>query len=151
MASKMFRELLAQVPADIRNFNTLTMGLAAYIDDILKYRRLSRKDLAKKLGKSESEISKWMNGDHNFTLSTISKIEAALDTQLVTIPVYREDQKPLEQNSNASLQITNKSIPCTDGILPLDKLQISMCNSSKGCFPTSDTYSINLSEEPSYA
>lgn len=46
---------------------------------------LSQKDFAKLLGKNESEISKWMRGTHNFTISTIVKIEQALGCKILSI------------------------------------------------------------------
>ncbi len=35
-----------------------------------------QRDLANAMGKTEAEISKWLCGFHNFTIKTISKIEA---------------------------------------------------------------------------
>lgn len=55
-----------------------SFDLTEAILDILEEKGMSQKDLADRLGKSESEISKWMKGVHNFTLETISKIEEAL-------------------------------------------------------------------------
>ncbi|MCZ8286906.1 MAG: helix-turn-helix transcriptional regulator, partial [Bacteroidia bacterium] len=39
-----------------------------------------------KLGKSEAEISKWLSGTHNFTIRTLSKIEAELGESVITTP-----------------------------------------------------------------
>ncbi|GEM_PF-4974526 len=41
-----------------------------------------QKDLARLLVKGESEISKCMTGTHNFTIKTLSKIEAILGERL---------------------------------------------------------------------
>lgn len=52
---------------------------------ILVDKGLKQKDLAEMLGKKESEISKWMRGTHNFTIETISSIEAALGEPIITV------------------------------------------------------------------
>ena len=45
---------------------------------MLKEKGLKQKDLALRLGKNESEISKWMRGTHNFTIDTLVSIENVL-------------------------------------------------------------------------
>ena len=47
---------------------------------------LKQKDLADKMEKSETEISKWLSGTHNFTLRSIAKIESVLNEILIEIP-----------------------------------------------------------------
>ena len=46
------------------------------IHEILLKQGKEQKDLARLLGKSESEIRKWMTGTHNFTIHTLAKIQA---------------------------------------------------------------------------
>ena len=46
---------------------------------------LCQKNIAQKLHKRESEISKWLTGRHNFTMQTIAKIETALGSKLINI------------------------------------------------------------------
>jgi transcriptional regulator with XRE-family HTH domain len=60
------------------------------IHEILVKQGKGRKDLALLLGKSESEISKWMSGTHNFTIQTLAKIQAVLGESV--IEVTREEQ-----------------------------------------------------------
>lgn len=60
------------------------------INFLLEQKKLKQKDLAKTLGKSESEISKWLGGEHNLTLRSIAKLEAALGEEIIHIPVENE-------------------------------------------------------------
>jgi transcriptional regulator with XRE-family HTH domain len=46
---------------------------------------MDQKELAKALGKNESEISKWMSGSHNFTLKTVARIEEILGDKLLEV------------------------------------------------------------------
>lgn len=47
---------------------------------------LSQKQLALKMDKRESEVSKWFSGNHNLTLKSLSKLEAALGEPLLIVP-----------------------------------------------------------------
>ncbi len=55
------------------------------IQHLLEVNDMDQKDLAKKLNKKESEISKWMSGSHNFTLKTLAKIEDVLGDKLFCV------------------------------------------------------------------
>ncbi|TKG95179.1 XRE family transcriptional regulator [Puteibacter caeruleilacunae] len=68
------------------------------IHEILEEQGKEQKDLAKALGKSESEISKWMTGTHNFTFRTIAKIEAALGESIIHFNKVEEKTKEEKVN-----------------------------------------------------
>lgn len=61
------------------------LAISNKIRRILEDRDLSDKDFAKKLGKTPSEVSKWLNGTHNLTQRSIIKMEIALGVQLIYI------------------------------------------------------------------
>jgi transcriptional regulator with XRE-family HTH domain len=42
--------------------------------------------LAHRLGKKESEISKWLTGRHNFTTKTLAHIALVLGEEVVKVP-----------------------------------------------------------------
>ena len=81
----LFDECLAQVPNDIKMELDMSFALADKIDMILREKNISQKQLAKKMGKTEAEVSRWLGGTHNFTLRTIAKISDALGVKLLTI------------------------------------------------------------------
>jgi transcriptional regulator with XRE-family HTH domain len=62
---------------------SISYRVAVRTKAILKYQGLEQKDLAKRLKKSESEISKWLQGNHNFTVRSIEKIEKALGRRII--------------------------------------------------------------------
>lgn len=66
-------------------FVNYTFDLSTRIQFLLDTKSMEQKDLAKALGKSESEISKWLSGSHNFTLKTIAKIEDVLEAKLLEV------------------------------------------------------------------
>lgn len=59
-------------------------------------------DLAKAMGKSPSEVSKWLSGMHNLTLKSLVKMELALDVCLIhTEPIKESEYVYLGSIKNA--------------------------------------------------
>ena len=82
----LFRECLAQVSDETRAEFNLSFEIADRIDAMLKKRGITQKELAVKMGKRESEISKWLTGRHNFTTKTLAGISVALGEPVISIP-----------------------------------------------------------------
>ncbi|SHN29123.1 helix-turn-helix transcriptional regulator [Chitinophaga sp. CF418] len=87
--SKIFEDALNALPAYGMERAAMSLDVADRIHAILEEKGMSHKELAQALGKSESEISKWMRGTHNFTFETIAKINMALGAKLIYIPKDR--------------------------------------------------------------
>jgi len=62
-----------------------SQAIALMVLSILKERGMSQKELASKMGISPQQVNKWLKGNENFTFETISKIEEALQTELIFI------------------------------------------------------------------
>lgn len=63
----------------------LSVGFANRVYEILDDKRMSQKDLAQLLGKTETEVSRWLSGTHNLTLATIAKVSVALKTDIIKL------------------------------------------------------------------
>lgn len=83
--AQLFDECLATVSNDVKMELDMSFALADKIDMILREKNISQKQLAKKMGKTEAEVSRWLGGTHNFTLRTIAKISDALGVKLLII------------------------------------------------------------------
>ena len=83
--TQIFDECLATVQNDVKMELDMSFALADKIDMILREKNISQKQLAKRMGKTEAEVSRWLGGTHNFTLRTIAKISDALGVKLLTI------------------------------------------------------------------
>jgi len=90
MASDIFKEAMERVPRDHKKFISNSFEINNYIHQVLKEKGLTQKYLAQKLGKSESEISKILSPGYNLTLRTLSKIEVALEVDIVEVPKSKE-------------------------------------------------------------
>ena len=63
----------------------LSVAIANRIYDILEEKGMSQKDFARLMGKTETEVSRWLSGTHNLTMATICKISAALNADVVKV------------------------------------------------------------------
>lgn len=81
----LFRECLSKVSEKTKNEFNLSFEIADRIDFILKKKGMTQKDLAIKMGKRESEISKWLTGRHNFTTNTLAGISMALEEPIILV------------------------------------------------------------------
>ncbi len=69
-------------PVVVRRIET-RMLVAKMLHDYLGIRGVSQQELAGKMGKQPSEVSKWLSGNHNFTIDTLSDIGYYLDTDFL--------------------------------------------------------------------
>lgn len=83
--AKMLQERLAQVPADTKKQYDYSFDLSDRIDEQMKAQGISRRELARRTGKRPSEITRWLSGQHNFTLATIAKLSVALNHDFLRI------------------------------------------------------------------
>lgn len=85
ITNPIFRDCLANVSDETRAEFELSFEIADRIDTVLKSKGLTQKDLATRMGKRESEISKWLTGRHNFTTKTLAGISLALGEPIISI------------------------------------------------------------------
>lgn len=84
-AQKFFMDALNRVPGNIERQVNLSMSVSDRIALILKERGMTQKDFARKMGRTEAEVSRWLGGTHNFTFSTIAKISSFFNEDIVQI------------------------------------------------------------------
>lgn len=86
MRSKIFQEILDETPDDVEIFVRLYADLVVRIHELLRENNITQKELAEKMEKNPSEISKWLSGEHNFTLRSLAKLSAELGEPLLEVP-----------------------------------------------------------------
>lgn len=85
-----YDRIRARIKPETQRYVRLNMAIAMRVADILQKNGWTQKDLAKKMGKSESEISKWLSGSHNLTLRSISKMETVLGVDVLAVAQQEE-------------------------------------------------------------
>jgi transcriptional regulator with XRE-family HTH domain len=86
MRSRTVDRLLKSTPKDVEIFVDWYADLVVRINQLLRENHISKKELAEKMDKKPSEISKWLSGEHNFTLRSLAKLSAELGEPLMEVP-----------------------------------------------------------------
>ena len=75
----------------IQKTTEINLAIAIRINAILQEKGLKAVDLANKLQKNQSEVSKWLTGMHTFTTKTLAKISLVLiiDKRTETLIILR--------------------------------------------------------------
>ena len=94
------KRLRAKILPENRIFVKKNLEISAQVEALLKEKNWSQKDLAKKLGKTESEVSRLLSGLHNLTLKSIAKLEAVLENDIIVTPLEVN-----EKNKNLDLTV----------------------------------------------
>ena len=93
-----FQQMLANVPQDITTEIDLSFAIATEISNLMNERGLSKKQFADALGKKPSEITKWLSGQHNFTIRTLAMLSTFFGHPLIRTCPRRyqlpEDNQP---------------------------------------------------------
>lgn len=85
MRSKVAKKIQSETPDEVRIFVRQYTDIIVRINELIKAKGYTQKDLAEKLNKRPSEINKWLKGGHNLTLKTIAKLEAQLGEPIIYV------------------------------------------------------------------
>ena len=80
-----FQEKTEKVSPEIMIEVQLSADIIARINLLLKEKNMTQRELAQKLGKNESIVSRWTTGLPNFTLRTLSQLSVALGEPLIQL------------------------------------------------------------------
>lgn len=73
-----------QTPPEVKKQVDLCVTIANRVYCLLEERGMSQRDLARALGKTETEVSRWLSGTHNLTIATIAKMATVLGDDIIT-------------------------------------------------------------------
>ena len=86
--NKIMDEIRSTISPEMKLQMELTVAIVNRIYEILDAKGMSQKDFARLMGKTETEVSRWLSGTHNLTLATICKISAALGENIIWVAEY---------------------------------------------------------------
>ena len=94
-----------QTPSEVQKQVDLCVAIANRVYDLLEERGMSQRDLARALGKTETEVSRWLSGTHNLTIATIAKIATVLGDDIIaaTSTVKHETYRYSDAESEATM------------------------------------------------
>lgn len=83
--NKLMDEIRQTMTPEMKKQMELSVSIANRIYEILEEKGMSQKDLAHALGKTETEVSRWLSGTHNLTIATIAKISVSLGQDIIQV------------------------------------------------------------------
>ncbi len=84
-ASKTLEEMLGPIPANVQAEVDLSFEISDCIDALMRQKGLSKKQFAESLGRRPSEITKWLSGQHNFTIATLAMLSSFFGQPIITV------------------------------------------------------------------
>ena len=79
------RELLSDISPEERAEARLSFQISNRLDFLMKEKGLSKKQLADAIGKRPSEITRWLSGEHNFTISTLAMLSTFFGQPIIIV------------------------------------------------------------------
>lgn len=81
----LFNKVISEMPEDVKMKVDWSFDISTAISAALRRKGISQKKLASMTGTSEAAVSKWLGGNHNFTLATLAKISSALGEPIISV------------------------------------------------------------------
>lgn len=79
------RELLGDIKPEERAEARLSFQISNRLDLLMQEKGLSKKQLADAIGKRPSEVTRWLSGEHNFTISTLAKLSTFFGQPIISV------------------------------------------------------------------
>lgn len=83
---ELLRQVIDETPDDLKKQLCYSDAIAIRLDGMLKQRNMLQRDLARRTGKTEAEVSRWLSGTHNFMLCIHVKTSVRLGEDLSMFP-----------------------------------------------------------------
>lgn len=77
------QQIRAEMDPAMKKRMEFSVEIANRVFSLLEEKGMSQKDLARKMGKTETEVSRWLSGMHNLTLGSIAKLSIALEKDII--------------------------------------------------------------------
>lgn len=84
-AKTSLRVLLGDIKPEERAEARLSFQISNRLDALLQEKGLSKKQFADAIGKRPSEITRWLSGEHNFTISTLAMLSTFFGQPIITV------------------------------------------------------------------
>ena len=79
------QEIFNEIPVEKREETRLSFAISNRLAALMKERGLNKKQLAEALGKRPNEITRWLSGEHNFTISTLAMLSTFFGKSIINV------------------------------------------------------------------
>lgn len=84
-AKTSLRDLLGDITPEERAEARLSFQISNRLDALMHEKGLSKKQLADAIGKRPNEVTRWLSGEHNFTIATLSRLSSFFGQPIVVV------------------------------------------------------------------
>lgn len=78
-------EIFNEIPKEKREETRLSFAISNRLDMLMHKNGLNKKQFAEALGKRPNEITRWLSGEHNFTISTLAMLSSFFGEPIITV------------------------------------------------------------------
>ena len=79
------QEIFNEIPVEKREETRLSFAISNRLAALIQERGLNKKQLAEALGKRPNEITRWLSGEHNFTISTLAMLSTFFGKSIINV------------------------------------------------------------------
>ena len=79
------QEIFNEIPIEKREETRLSFAISNRLAALMQERGLNKKQLAEALGKRPNEITRWLSGEHNFTISTLAMLSTFFGKSIINV------------------------------------------------------------------
>ncbi len=79
------QEIFNEIPREKREETRLSFAISNRLDTLMHEKGLNKKQFAEALGKRPNEITRWLSGEHNFTIATIAMLSSFFGQPIITV------------------------------------------------------------------
>lgn len=79
------QEIFEEIPREKREETRLSFAISNRLDALMREHGLNKQQFAKALGKRPNEVTRWLSGEHNFTIATISMLSTFFGQPIITV------------------------------------------------------------------
>ena len=80
-----YNQIVASIPTKIQKEVEMQMAVSNRIYDLMTAKGLTKAEFARAIGKRPCEVTKWLSGQHNFTLKTLALLSSFFGVPLIKI------------------------------------------------------------------
>lgn len=78
-------ELMKELPQNVQFQSRLQIEISQRIESLMRERGLTKKQFADAMGRRPSEVTKWLSGQHNFTIASITKLSLFFGEPIIQV------------------------------------------------------------------
>lgn len=79
------QEIFNEIPQEKREETRISFAISNKLDTLMREKGLNKKQLAEALGKRPNEITRWLSGEHNFTISTLTMLSSFFGEPIISV------------------------------------------------------------------